>query len=164
MFLLFFGAVSLGMGVFTTYFGVKKSRVIGVLLFVLGSVVLLTIYWMIFQDETIDSEIVAGSLVSVLAAAVGAAIALGFVVLPMVFGSKEQIDEVESLAGTMEDARDVATPELAEPAATSEEAPVKEENATPGDEEVKIAETATTEDSEKDKASQLPGDKKPEEE
>lgn len=63
MFLLSFGIVALGLGIFTTYFGAGKSRVIGVILSLIGVVVLLIFYlmtidhfgygWM--EDDVYDS-------------------------------------------------------------------------------------------------------------
>ena len=75
MFLLSFGIVALGLGIFTTYFGAGKSRAIGVILSLIGVVVLLIFYlmtidhfgydWM--KDDVYDSFLgVIGMLIGVI--------------------------------------------------------------------------------------------------
>ena len=105
MLLLFFGLVSLAMGGFTMYFGAGKSRVIGILLLVLGLVVFVLLYWLVVKDEIIGGDVVTGSFIAVLAAAIGAVVAVGIVIVPMMFGAKETIDEIESLADIETDSR-----------------------------------------------------------
>ena len=46
MFLLAFGITALGLGIFSTYFGAGKSRIIGFLLSGIGVIVLLIFYGM----------------------------------------------------------------------------------------------------------------------
>jgi len=105
MFLLFFGLVSLAMGAFTTSFGAGKSRVIGALLLVLGIVVFILLYWLVAMEETIEGDLVGKSFLAVLAAAFGLAIAVLIVIAPMMLGSKETIDEIESLTDIESDSR-----------------------------------------------------------
>ena len=100
MFLLFLGLVSLGMGGFTTYFGAGKSRVIGLILLALGAVFLAILYVLVADEDLslhIDGCVTTGAFLSVLAAAVGLGVAVGIVIIPMMLGSKETIDEIESL-------------------------------------------------------------------
>jgi heme/copper-type cytochrome/quinol oxidase subunit 4 len=63
MFLLAFAAVALFTGLFTAYFGVKKSRAVGIILILIGIVVLLAFYYFIWLGEEKRLIAITGSAV-----------------------------------------------------------------------------------------------------
>jgi hypothetical protein len=82
--LLTFSLFMLLAGVFTAYFGSGKSRMIGVVLLVVGLIVGLVWGYLGYVDEmiTVDmSEVIWGAFVNILAALIGALIAVGVFLL-----------------------------------------------------------------------------------
>ena len=78
--LLTFSLVMLLAGAFTAYFGSGKSRMIGVVLLVIGLIVGLVWGYLGYVDEliTVDlSEVIWAALVNIIAAVIGALVAVG---------------------------------------------------------------------------------------
>jgi hypothetical protein len=98
MFLLAFGLAALGLGLFTMYFGAGKSRIIGVILGLIGLVVLVIFYLL-----TIDhfghgwlSEDVSDSFMGVLGITIGGIASFGLIICLMMF-IKEPEPEIPGL-------------------------------------------------------------------
>jgi len=78
--LLTFSLVMLLAGAFTAYFGSGKSRMIGVVLLVIGLIVGLVWGYLGYADEmiTVDlSEVIWAAFVNIIAAVIGALVAVG---------------------------------------------------------------------------------------
>lgn len=98
MFLLFLGLATLFTGLFTTYFGAGKSRVIGILLMVIGLLVFSLLYWLTTVEEVIESHVISAGIVAVVASVIALGVSIGIILIPMMFGEKEVIEDIESLA------------------------------------------------------------------
>jgi len=110
MFLLAFGLSALGLGAFTTYFGAGKSRIIGMILTLIGIVVLLIFYFMTIDYFGYDweSEDVFNAFLIVIGIIIGAAVSFGLVIgLMMVIKEPEPeipgIEDWEKGLSKMED-------------------------------------------------------------
>ncbi|MCK4613260.1 MAG: hypothetical protein KAU14_00530, partial [Thermoplasmata archaeon] len=92
MFLLAFGLTGLGLGLFTAYFGAGKSRIIGVILALIGIVVLALFYLMTVDYFGYDwgTEDVTDSFLGLIGIILGGLVAIGLIVgLMMVIKEKE---------------------------------------------------------------------------
>jgi hypothetical protein len=82
--LLTFSLIMLLAGVFTAYFGSGKSRMIGVVLLVVGLIVGLIWVYLGYVDEVIEvdlSQVIWDAFVNILAALIGALVAVGVFLL-----------------------------------------------------------------------------------
>ncbi|MBN1109568.1 MAG: hypothetical protein JXA45_02285 [Methanomassiliicoccales archaeon] len=82
--LLTFSLIMLLAGVFTAYFGSGKSRMIGVVLLVVGLIVGLVWVYLGYVDEVIEvdlSQVIWDAFVNILAALIGALVAVGVFLL-----------------------------------------------------------------------------------
>jgi len=166
MFLLAFGLSAFGLGLFTTYFGAGKSRMIGVILTLIGLVVLLIFYFM-----TIDyfgygwqSEDVKDSFLAVLGITIGGIVSFALVIILMMI-IKEPEPEIPGIEDWEKElaAMDTEKPdEDKEPKEGAEEKEPAEEVPEPGDGDDKVPEDEREpEDEGKD---DLPESEGPEEE
>lgn len=88
MFILLWGLSMVGLGIFTTYFGAGKSRIIGAILLTIGIVVLGIFYFM--TGDHWDTDHVSDSFLGVVGIALGAAVSFGMVIgLMMIIKEKE---------------------------------------------------------------------------
>jgi hypothetical protein len=94
MLLLLFGLSMVGLGVFTTYFGAGKSRIIGVLLLLIGITVLAIFYIMATDYTGYDWEMddVSDSFLGVVGIGLGAGAAFGLVIGLMMVIKEDEPD------------------------------------------------------------------------
>ena len=96
MFLLSLGLISLGLGLFTAYFGAGKSKIIGTILTIIGIFVLLILYLMTIDHWGYgwDSDDVKDSFLGLVGILLGISASLALIVaLMMVLKEKDEITE-----------------------------------------------------------------------
>lgn len=94
MFLLLFGLSMVGLGLFTTYFGAGKSRIIGGLLLAIGIVVLAIFYVMAADHWEMDD--ISDSFLGVVGITLGGGVSFGLVIALMMI-IKENEPEIPGL-------------------------------------------------------------------
>lgn len=163
MFLLAFAVVALFTGLFTAYFGVKKSRVVGIVLILIGIGVLIAFYYFIWLGEWQRLIKVTGS--AVLGALIGFLAAVGLFLLAIMKSEpkekkvEEPIEEVKVEKEPSEEVKEEAPPVEAEEAKPPIEEVKEEVPAPPAEVEEKPSEEEEEEETKKGKGRKKGGKK-----
>ena len=126
MFLLAFGLSALGLGIFTSYFGAGKSRVIGVILTLIG-VLVIGAFYIMTMDHWVCED-VKDSFLGVIGITLGAALSMGLIVGFMMLIKEEEteIPDVENPEKELKPAGDETKEDKNEEEKPSGEEEIKE--------------------------------------